>query len=398
MQSCLPLFFSGMKQINGWYNIHNFNNQCCGQIKVALIPSSPLSPSKSSKYFKKYDIVQPCNLDLAFFSTNTNTTSTKSTKCGDPALFITEETKQSSESLFEQLRRNLQDLDTMTRNIRNRTEQPVISEKPSSKSPVILGNSDKQSPMTSMVPKNTVDRDVQPSLSSLQEQDIDNLLSLESDGEASVSSTKTYTTKEELRGNKILENIQNSSPGAENVDSYSIPGNDQEPSIHGSIEDPVSSSSHGDVSGNETASIMVDTAASSSVGTNVSESLNDSTDDLLEHLKEFERKYKHLKTIVQNDSDFEDEDVDQVISSPAFSSPRGVRSTNGGERNFFDGSITAGDSFFDQDVINVSSGEPSKEEINSHRERVDDEDIVATDQTKYRYNLSKDMHCTTIVS
>ena len=352
-----PIFFMlGMKQINGWYNIQNFNNQCCGQIKVAVIPSLPLSPSKSSKYFKKYDLVEPCNLDLAFFSATTKKTSSLLAASKE-----NEDSDKSSVSLFEQLKQNLQDLDTITRSIKNRTEP--------------------QRRTTLVTTEDAADKS---SELYLQEQDIETIpVVLEADTTVtSVSSSQTYTREEpsnldyqedtrrrsstlDLRLDVTREEIhENRSTLDDNVGSGT---SYQEPSIQG-LEDAVSSddiSSHGD--NKDEGEVAVETESFQ----------NDSTDDLLEHLKEFERKYKHLKTIVQNDSDFDSDSdscgVDQMVS-PAFSSPRGVgghhhHQNDGGGAKFFEGVSVAGDSFFDQ-VVNVSSGEPSKEEIHS-QENID---------------------------
>lgn len=383
-----------MKQINGWYNIHNFNNQCCGQIKVAIIPSLPLSPSKSSKYFKKYDIVEPCNLDLQFFSCATKTTTSSTTTPGS-SLLIDSNTNvnctQSSVSLFEQLRQNLHDLDTITRNIRNRTEQqPLISRHES--------RSQQPATMFSTTAATTEILSGKSSGSScvLQEQSIETIpVSLENvvsrddtDSVSSVSSNCTYTRGEpniKSLGDQY-ETVEHGNKqtsfddfvGSATTDGY------QEPSVQGSLSSSSSSSENNVSNGNDTKSSHGDSKDGTEVKVTAStidtaDSIhNDSTDDLLEHLKEFERKYKHLKTIVQNDSDFTDSDndcgVDRIVS-PAFSSPRAVVGHHrhhhhedvpiGGQgvENFFEGVSVAGDSFFDQVVNVTSSGEPSKEEI-----------------------------------
>ena len=398
-----------MKQINGWYNIHNFNNQCCGQIKVAIIPSLPLSPSKSSKYFKKYDIVEPCNLDLAFFSVAPKTTTATNSTPGSSILVdsITNVNNcQSSVSLFYQLRQNLHDLDTITRNIRNRSEQqPLLSRQEIQHS---------QQPTTTSTTRRAVkDLPVQSSESScvLQEQSIETIPSVpmentvsrdddDDDTVSNVSSNHAYIRDEpNINGLGdqdtvaklcVPESIHENKQACFNdfVGSSKTTNGYQEPSIQDSL-----SSTENTVSGSDTNSFHgyskdgTEAVATAATAVDTESVHNDSTDDLLEHLKEFERKYKHLKTIVQNDSDFTDSDgggddcgVDRILS-PAFSSPRavgghhhhhhvGAIEDHQGVNNFFGGVSVAGDSFFDQVVNVTSSGEPSKEEIHDSREEI----------------------------
>ncbi|XP_066911163.1 C2 domain-containing protein 3-like isoform X2 [Clytia hemisphaerica] len=331
--------FHGMKSINGWYNIHNFNNQCCGQLKVAIIPSTPLSPSKSNKYFKKYDIVEPCNLDLIMFPKS-------------PQLSVVENDGTSSCSLFEQLRQNLNDLEQMTLNIKNRTQNNVAEQNPTS----ILHN-----PQQENVQLTTNERE---SVSfSLQEQNVDSATS------SSINTCRTSPNHQVQQQIDQPENDQNQNSHSPDISDT------QETKTHFEYPERDNNSlvftrNHSNEPSIQEAESIISSQDSSCTITeqqSVPESLNDSTDDLLEHLKEFERKYKHLKTIVQNDSDFDDSDgnnEDQIISSPVFSSPRGTamafKQPDSDKPVFFEGSI--GDSFFDQ-VVNVSSGEPSKEDI-----------------------------------
>ena len=323
-----------MKLINGWYNIHNFNNQCCGQLKVAIIPSTPLSPSKSNKYFKKYDIVEPCNLDLVMFPKS-------------PQLSTIENDGTSSSSLFEQLRQNLNDLEQMTLNIKNRTQS-------TSKAPLPEKN------QTSNIHKPQQEND--QSSSSLQEQNVESATSsLIKTGQTSHQTVNILDQPE-----NDFQNLHCQSPDVLDTQETSI--NFEYPERdNNSLVFNRNHSNEPSVREAESVTSSQDVSCTNTEQQSVSESLNDSTDDLLEHLKEFERKYKHLKTIVQNDSDFDDSDEnneDQMISSPVFSSPRGTamafKQPDTDKPAFFEGSI--GDSFFDQ-VVNVSSGEPSKEEL-----------------------------------
>jgi len=334
-----PLFH-GMKSINGWYNIHNFNNQCCGQLKVAIIPSTPLSPSKSNKYFKKYDIVEPCNLDLVMFPKS-------------PQLSVVENDGTSSYSLFEQLRQNLNDLEQMTLNIKNRTQNNVAEQNPTS----ILHNRQQENLQLTTNERESVSF-------SLQEQNVDSATS------SSINTCRTYPNHQVQQHLDQPENDQNQNSHSPDISDT------QETKTHFEYPERDNNSlvftrNHSNEPSIQEAESTISSQDSSCTITepqSIPESLNDSTDDLLEHLKEFERKYKHLKTIVQNDSDFDNDsdgnNEDQMISSPTFSSPRGTamafKQPDSEKPAFFEGSI--GDSFFDQ-VVNVSSGEPSKEDI-----------------------------------
>lgn len=316
-----------MKLINGWYNIHDFNDRCCGQLKVAIIPSQPVSPSKSSKYFKKHEIVEPCNLHLAFYNSKPVSSSVVSNLENGPA---------ESSFLFEQLRQNLKDLEKMTHDIKTRSDKSS-----SEKEPVTLLQHERLQHFDDSSKQTTSDKKPEDyeSYSPDMAQDTNT-----SGDPSNISEGSLHDSS----GTPILDDV-------EHVDTeFEYPERDDSARLctNASGDEP-SVRNSSDSSQDEN---IVRDDGSSREG---DQELNDSTDDLLEHLREFERKYKHLKTIVQNDSDFEYDDDLEVTSSPAFTSPRDALRSQ--KSTFFtEGGIE--DSFFDQ-VVNVSSGEPSKEEI-----------------------------------
>lgn len=332
-----------MKLINGWYNIHDFNDQCCGQLKVAIIPSQPMSPSKSSKYFKKHNIVEPCNLHLALYNSKPVSSSPVSNLKGGAG--------ESSTSLFEQLRQNLKDLEKMTHDIKTRSLKST-----SENEPVVV----------------------------LQDEGIS--------GDASRESTNERYSKEDVFSPQIIQiEVDQNSTESDNRSNISslhdspLPILDDVEELNTEFEYPERDDSARlcrNVSGEPSVRDSSDSSQDENIvddGCCGDGDLNDSTDDLLEHLREFERKYKHLKNIVQNDSDFECDDDLDVISSPAFTSPRdALRSQK--STVYAEGSI--GDSFFDQ-VVNVSSGEPSKEDI-----KINEHDTYS-DAAKDRSNESQ---------
>ena len=99
-----------MKQILGWYHILDFNGQIMGQIKIGIIPTKTLSPSRSLKYFKKVEFMEPINLEFSCFKNQF-----LQSKNEDAAIDST-----SKSTLFEQMKNSLNDLECVTRRIESR--------------------------------------------------------------------------------------------------------------------------------------------------------------------------------------------------------------------------------------------------------------------------------------
>ena len=92
-----------MQQLLGWYNVKDCNGQSIGQIKIGIIPSVLLSLSRSAKFFKNFNT--PVSLDLTCFK-----------NVREPIMYNANLTSKSE--LLNKLHKSLQDLDCITRNIR----------------------------------------------------------------------------------------------------------------------------------------------------------------------------------------------------------------------------------------------------------------------------------------
>lgn len=328
--------FYGMKQIIGWYNIHDFNGQTAGQLKVGVIPSVAISPSRSAKFFKQFEFMQPVNLDMAFFS-----------KCQDAtnSLIVDGITETSKSMLFEQLKHNLQDLSDLTSNIRKRVD---------SEWGVMPGES-KPHPLTSS-----------------------GSAALFVKEKTNVAYTNDNTNGDNKTGNKKMEPsiVQTMEEGCKEVDQ-SLPvavknlGRDlsrhdsvvsdnesfvefnegQDVEKVNNVEDSEKFEAEGSTKDSDFSSIDV-----VATGERIEEEKLHSTDELMEHLREFERKYEHLKQIVLSDDDCDhnddgdDDDDDQEAKK---SDPDNI---------FHPHNIGRLHEEIDE-VINVSSKETSNEDI-----------------------------------
>ncbi|XP_057312675.1 C2 domain-containing protein 3-like isoform X2 [Hydractinia symbiolongicarpus] len=307
--------FYGMKQIIGWYNIHDFNGQTAGQLKVGVIPAVAISPSRSAKFFKQFEFMQPVNLDMAFFS-----------KCQDAtnSLSVGGIPETSKSMLFEQLKHNLQDLSDLTSNIRKRVDSEwgvmAVESKPhphtSSGSADITVNE-----KTDEEGCKTVDQSLPVAVKNLG-RDLSRHDSVVSDNESFVEFKKGQD------GGKV-NNFE---------DSEKI-------KAEGSAEDSEFS--------------FIDVVET---GERIEEEKSHSTDELMEHLREFERKYEHLKQIVLSDDDCDhnDDDDDDNDNDDDYND-REVKKSNS-DNIFHAHNIDRLHEEIDE-VINVSSKETSNEDI-----------------------------------
>ncbi|XP_012555380.2 C2 domain-containing protein 3 isoform X1 [Hydra vulgaris] len=102
-----PLF-SGMRELLGWYNVKDCNRQNNGQIKIGIVPYVLLSPSHSAKFFKSFNTA--VSFDL---------TSSKKDSYYDSNL--------SKLELLDKLHTNLQELDCITKTIRDSSLVSYVS-------------------------------------------------------------------------------------------------------------------------------------------------------------------------------------------------------------------------------------------------------------------------------
>ena len=334
--------FEGLKQINGWYNIYDFNRWTVGQIKIGIFPSVVLSPSRSAKYFKHHEFVEPVNLEHVFFSN-------KFEGQHEYKQQLTVDDNTSRSMLFEKLKLHLNDLSDMTNKMKISNQETVPVRDTTVKD---LTNALKNSPELDQV---AVCRDESTKNSEKVEEILEsvtgeNILPID-------NSNNTHTSTMSEKNNPLIQygivsndvfNINDTIQKVQNIDTEQQCEEIQENHVDGflkSDEDLMSLSCCPE------------------------DELNDSTDELLEHLRDFEKKYKHLKEIVQNDSDFDDSEDENKCKdnsmrkdrkdseNSSFQSPRDVESLN-------DGGEERKEAFtFDCDVVNVSSGDPTKEDI-----------------------------------
>ena len=242
-----------MKQILGWYHILDFNGQIVGQIKIGIIPTNTLSPSRSLKYFKKVEFIEPINLEFSCF-----TNQFLQSKNEDVAV-----DSISKSTLFEQLKNNLNDLHCVTRRI----------ESCANNEPTHTINSAREVQNGKPFIVHDVEKKIngfEKTAETIQNDgNSQNTQKSESSNQKSIDLvTYAYESDIENQGSQ-LSTEDNSSKRNTHENELEITKDDDE-----------------DRDGDEQA-----------------DSSCDETDELLNHLREFENKYNYLKKLAHDDSD-----------------------------------------------------------------------------------------------
>lgn len=360
-------FVLGLKQLNGWYNVHDFNGRTVGQIKIVIIPSATLSPSRSAKYFKRHEFVEPVNLDHVFFST----------KKYEPLPVISQtdssidENNTSRSMLFEQLKVHLHDLGEITSKIKQRSNEATKSATDKVRRDFLPN-----SIHSSNLEKEQLNHlgDIQSSPVTLDRDGFSRKHVQDKNPDKTLLSDNTESYKEHPLEQDGVISKEFSEKTCFQEFEHDIPGTESLPNCELSHLENNQNSSQPCEWETHSSNVSFDTA------TEEQPQLNDSTDELLEHLRDFEKKYKHLKEIVQNDSDFEDHEKDDtVLSSDDNNKDKSSTALGGGDamppfhspRDTFraEQPLEKSNFVFD-DVINVSSESPSKEDIEITSRRI----------------------------
>jgi len=249
-----PLF-AGMKQIVGWYNISDFNRQTIGQLKVAIIPNKILSPSRSNRYFKKMEFLEPVNLEFTCFKNPRENVVTTNDREND----VMNSTSKSL--LLEQLKGKLADLDNITKQI-------VI-----------------RSSVNNDIEKDSLVEKVDP--------EINFEIVLQNEPE---KPEKQVSKKDPIHGlNQQINQLQQVEM---NNDSNYY---EKEHAIYEEFTDHTSHATH-----NHTRSPPSEVSFEESL---------DETDELLRHLETFKTKYRHLNTLSAEENQLEDDLSDIEIQN-----------------------------------------------------------------------------------
>ena len=242
-----------MKKILGWYHILDFNGQIVGQIKIGIIPTKTLSPSRSLKYFKKVEFMKPINLEFSRF-TNQLLQSKNEDVTADST---------SKSTLFEQLKNNLNDLQCVTRRIESRANNE----------PTHAINTTREVQNS----KPFIARDVENEINGFEKtietiQNDDNSQNTQQSKSSNKKSinlvTYTYECDIENQGSQLSTEDNSCKRNA----------HENESEITKDDDDDHDDDEQADGSFNE-------------------------TDELLNHLREFENKYNYLKKLAHDDSD-----------------------------------------------------------------------------------------------
>ena len=292
-----------MKQVLGWYNIQDLNKQIVGQIKIGILPSATFSTPKSTKYFRNNQPMSHINL---------------TTNLPNPMKSVIP--KQNSEAspkvFFQQLNTQLQDLQELTTRIQQRVYNTPRYSQTSQDDTTHKDSSNMMMEITKTAHDND---DVNTKESSRNDTSTNNLHQdknridlnlIAAEEENSVSNlgeeNKSMVDNSSDLEASLVKNIFNpdieQSPESKETTNADIEQFPESKETTNNIEDdncsPHSKARYQEYH-EETKETDVNNIADDAV------SSCDSTDELLEDLKMFEKKFTFLKGTLEKDNDYE---------------------------------------------------------------------------------------------